>query len=366
MRSLAFPSVAVIVLVLVLAVQACSSTSSTEAPPSPSPTTSTTLARATTAPTPRSEVASSTLVPPIATFETDGLCHDPYPDEAPFVPTPGIPILLRPVGQSPPLTAHRFELPDSDRALSEIVRTVLGDEEDHFAIVIKNLSDGTGMALEPDRDFYAASLFKTWVMLEAFNQQQAMLLDWTEQFIVSDHYVTYGLNAGELEECDVVTLLSVLERMMGQTDNVAANLLLDRVGAGNINRALRNLGLELSGFYTVGTLPTTAAETAHLLEAIYEGAAVDDEASGEMLALLKTESIDDRIPALLPPGTVVAHKTGNWEDATHDAGIVFSPQATYLIVVLTDYGYSDGGAAPIAELSRAVYGYYNGGQSSSP
>ena len=184
----------------------------------------------------------------------------------------------------------------------EIVRTVLGDEEGHFAIVIKNLSDGTGIALEPDRDFYAASLYKTWVMLEAFNQQQALLLDWAEQYIVTGHYVTYGLNPGELEECDVVTLLSVLERMMGRTDNVAANLLLDRVGAGNINRALRNLGLGLSGFYTAGTMPTTAAETALLLEAIYEGDAVNDVASVGMLELLKTEWIADRIPALLPLG----------------------------------------------------------------
>ncbi len=358
MRSLALSFVAF--SVLVLTVQACSSTS-TEAPPSPSPTTSTTLARATTAPTPRSEVASSTLMPPIATFQIDGPCLDPYLDEAPFVPTPGTPALLRPLGQSPLLTAYKFELPESDRALAEIVRTMLGDEVDHFAIVIKNLSDGTGMALEPDRDFYAASLYKTWVMLEAYNQQQALLLDWAEQYVVSGYYATWGLNAGELEECDVVTLLSVLERMMAQTDNVAANLLLDRVGAGNINRALRNLGLELSGFYGAGTMPATAAETALLLEAIYEGAAINDEASEEMLALLKTESINDRIPALLPPDTEVAHKTGNWKDATHDTGIVFSPQATYVIVVLTDYGYFDGGAALIAELSRAVYDYYNSG-----
>ena len=360
MRLPSLPLVTLTVLALVLIGQACSRTGPETQPPA-TPTASPTLSTATTVPTPRSEVATSTLVPPDATFRTEGPCHDPYPDEAPFVSTPDRPILLRPLGQSPALTAHRFELPDSDRALMKMVRTVLGDEEDHFAIVIKNLSDGTGVTFEPDRDFYAASLYKTWVMLEAFNQQQALLLDWAEQYIVSDHYVTFGLNPGELKECDVVSLLGALQRMMGRTDNVAANLLLDRVGAGNINRALHNLGLELSGFYTVGTMPTTAVETALLLEAIYEGAAVNDVASARMLELLKTESIDDRIPALLPAGTAVAHKTGNWKDATHDVGIVFSPQATYLIVVLTDYGYSEGGAAPIAELSRVVYDYYNSG-----
>jgi beta-lactamase class A len=106
-------------------------------------------------------------------------------------------------------------------------------------------------------------------------------------------------------------------------------------------------------------VPTTAGGTAVLLEAIAQGKAVDPGASLEMGALLASESIADRIPALLPSGTVVAHKTGNWENATHDAGIVVSPGARYVIVVLTDYGYQDDGATPIARLSRAVYDYYN-------
>ena len=44
-----------------------------------------------------------------------------------------------------------------------------------------------------------------------------------------------------------------------------------------------------------------------------------------------------------------------------DFDIVFSPNATYVIVVLTDFGFSDDGAGRIARLSRAVYDYYNGG-----
>jgi beta-lactamase class A len=184
-------------------------------------------------------------------------------------------------------------------------------------------------------------------------------LEWSELYVVSQYYEAFGLNDGELEECDVVASWDAVSRMMGRTDNVAANILLERVGVGNINRSLRNLGLVVSGFNAEGTIPTTAREAAFLLEAIYARAVVSEEASERMLDLLKTESVDDRIPALLPPETEVAHKTGNWRDATHDAGIVFSPNVTYIIVVLTDFGYTDGGARPIAELSLAVYDYYN-------
>jgi beta-lactamase class A len=113
-----------------------------------------------------------------------------------------------------------------------------------------------------------------------------------------------------------------------------------------------------TGFFG-NQMPTTASDMALLLEAIARGAALNEATSLEMLARLESEVIDDRIPALLPAGTFVAHKTGSWSDATHDAGIVISPEATYVLVILTDYGYADGGAERIALVSRAVYDYYN-------
>ncbi len=293
------------------------------------------------------------------TITVEGPCNDPYLNGAPYEPTPGTPIHIFPNGAPESVQPFQFELPQPDAALAQVVRDSLGDLDVHFSVLVKNLDDGTGMVLDADRDFYAASLYKTWVMLEAFAQYEDDLLEWSELYVVSQYYEAFGLNPGELQECDVVALWDVMRRMMGRTDNVAANILLERVGASNINRSLRNLGLELSGFYVKGTLPTTAREAALLLEAIYEQAAVSEEASVQMLELLKMESIDNRIPALLPSDTEVAHKTGNWEDATHDAGIVFSPNATYIIVALTDFGYTDDGATPIAELSLAVYDYYN-------
>jgi len=151
-----------------------------------------------------------------------------------------------------------------------------------------------------------------------------------------------------------------VDRMIRVSDNVAANLLLDRVNAPNVNAALSGLGLTVSRFAGEGRLPTTAADMALLLEAIARRAAVSERASDDMLQLLSSEVFSDRIAAQLPAGTRVAHKTGNWSNATHDAGIVFSPRATYVIVVLTDYGFSDDGATRIADLSRAVYDYFNG------
>lgn len=325
-----------------------------EADPTPSPEPTVTVRpRANATPEPEATVG---VTAPVA--RPTPRCPDPYAAGAPYEPTPGDPIRLRPNGSAGDVAAY-VPIPFTrNRDLEAALRYLIGGDAEHFSIVVKNLDDGSGATIQPDRSYYAASLYKTWAMLEAFHQRDAGLLGFDEELIVSDYYEALGLNAGEIEACEHVTVSEAMAKMMSYSDNVAANLVLDRVGVWNVNLALLGLGLEHSGFVD-GSLPTTAGDMALLLEAIAEGGALSEADSAGMLALLESEVIDNRIPALLPPNTRVAHKTGSWDSATHDAGIVFSPKARYVIVVLTDLGYTDGGAGRIATISKAVYGYYN-------
>ncbi|MEX2160193.1 MAG: serine hydrolase [Dehalococcoidia bacterium] len=312
--------------------------------------------------TPRPEPARASATPERTSTPhpaTPPACADPYPGGAPYEPPPGEPVRLRPIGSPPPMPSYRPIGFSTDRALELVVKGTIGEEEaEHFSVYIKNIEDGKGVSIDVGRQFYAASLYKVWVMLEAYHQRNAGLLDFSEGYIGSSYYVSLGLNPGEVDACEQISLDRAIERMMAISDNVAANMVLDRVGARNINTALSGFGMRSTGFLG-GQMPTTAADMALLMEAIARGGALNETTSLEMLARLESEVIDDRIPALLPAGTFVAHKTGSWEDATHDAGIVVSPDATYVLVILTDYGYADGGAERIAGLSKAVYDYYN-------
>ena len=62
-----------------------------------------------------------------------------------------------------------------------------------------------------------------------------------------------------------------------------------------------------------------------------------------MVAILKRQNFNDAIPAGLPSGIVVAHKTGNITKIHHDAAIVFGPRP-YVLVVLVR-GLADEGQA---------------------
>lgn len=310
---------------------------------------------------------TSTFVAPasstVATVEVENLgratCRDPYPGGAPYVPTPRTPIHLHPAGALTPLPGYAPLPLVRDAALERVVRQALGNDSAHFGVYIKNLAGGDGGTVNSNRRFYAASLYKTWVMLEAEHQLDEGLLQLDQRFIVSDYYAALGLNDGELQVCDEPSLEQALASMMSISDNVAGNLVLELVGAANINASLRRLGMTASGFYQDDSLPTTATEMELLLEAIARRQAVSPGASDAMLALLETETVDDRLPALLPDGTRIVHKTGSWTTAMHDAGIVYSPNATYVIVVLSDYDFREGHQSKIAQLSKAVYDYFN-------
>jgi beta-lactamase class A len=76
-----------------------------------------------------------------------------------------------------------------------------------------------------------------------------------------------------------------------------------------------------------------------------------------MVEILAGQELNEKIPAGLPPGVRVAHKTGDITGVHHDAAIVYPPGGKpYVLVVLTA-GFEEQRAADaaIAAVSRAVW-----------
>ena len=82
-----------------------------------------------------------------------------------------------------------------------------------------------------------------------------------------------------------------------------------------------------------------------------------------MRRILFAQEFHDEIPAGLPKGTPVAHKTG-WVDGRvlHDAAIIYPPGGTpYVLVVLTgDTPTMPPAQRLIADISRFVWGSETG------
>ena len=303
-------------------------------------------------------------------------CYQPTPQEPAVEGTPEPPSerIARPGAM--PTPSHYEPLPlQEDATLEARLRQALGDEVEAYGVVVKSLDDGRGALINPDKVFYAASLFKVAVMYEVFHQQALGLLSFDERLLVTPYYAGFDLGTLPVEVCQTLSIGEALGYMMSISDNTSAVLLQDRVGSANINRSLEALGLTTTRLLP-DDLPTTAADMALLMEMIARGEAVDAGASQEMVNLLTSEEIDNGLRAGVASaeggraagergeGTLVAHKTGNWSNATHDAGIVYlpagqagSPAGTYVIAVLSEKAYE---TELTAEVSRVVWEYYNG------
>jgi beta-lactamase class A len=284
--------------------------------------------------------------------DLDNACLDTVDGRA--TPVPGD-VRIKP-------TTETIELPDpyspvpgtEDRTLQRQLVEILGDKADRYAFVVKDLRTGRTATHNAEMVFNSASLFKLWIMFEAFLQHDQRLLDWRTEYVVTRYFDDFALSPRVTELCQKLTVADAMEAMLSVSDNAAAVMLQDIVGAGNINNALAAFGVLNSGLYSDG-LPLTAADVALLLEAIGRGQAVSSAASSDMLNLMSREVIDNGLTEGLPKGVPVAHKTGNWSDATHDAGIVFAANGPYVFVALSATSYE---TEKIKAMSEAVYRYF--------
>jgi beta-lactamase class A len=109
--------------------------------------------------------------------------------------------------------------------------------------------------------------------------------------------------------------------------------------------------------------------TVHLLAKLFRGEALSKSSTARLVEILKaTTTFPTRLKGLLPPGTVVAHKTGSTETvdgltaATNDSGVIYLPRdrSELAISVYVKASTRDDAARDrvIARISRAAFDFY--------
>jgi beta-lactamase class A len=92
-----------------------------------------------------------------------------------------------------------------------------------------------------------------------------------------------------------------------------------------------------------------------LLEAIAKGQAVDPDSSRQMVEILARQKFNEAIPAGVPLGTRVAHKTGELTKVHHDAAVVYAPRPFVLVVLVRGMAESKDSAALMADITHWIY-----------
>ena len=138
---------------------------------------------------------------------------------------------------------------------------------------------------------------------------------------------------------------------------IKVNATAHALGANNIS-VLR--GVEDQKAFDKGlNNTTTARDLGVLMAAIEQEVAASPRSCAAMKTVLTRQEFNTEIPAGLPAGTPVAHKTGWITGSLHDAAVVYpNGRKPYVLVVLTrKIPLEQTAQTLIAELSREVYAY---------
>jgi beta-lactamase class A len=156
--------------------------------------------------------------------------------------------------------------------------------------------------------------------------------------------------------------------MITTSSNLATNLLLGVIGANSVNQTLKALGVsegielergvedELAFEKGINNM-VTADGLLRILVLLSQGKAFSPALSRRMMDILHGQEFNQGIPARLPKGTRVAHKTGEISTVAHDAGVIYLPKRKpYGLVILTEWAPNGSGRSKtIASISHTIY-----------
>ncbi len=268
--------------------------------------------------------------------------------------------------------------------LQQQIDSVLQKQQGDFAVAFKDLSTGQELLIHEHERFHAASTMKTAVLIELYKQAAAGRFSLSDSLTIKNEFRSiadssiFHLDPADDSEYDLYkhtgekrSISQLIYLMITVSSNLATNLLIEKVEAKQVMQTLHELGanemqvlrgVEDNKAYEKGLNNTVTAYGLMLIfEKMAEGKIVNAEASDAMIKILLDQHFNEIIPARLPAGVKVAHKTGWFKSVNHDSGIVFLPDGRkYVLVLLSkNIEHDEEAVKTLAGISGMIYHYLN-------
>jgi len=238
------------------------------------------------------------------------------------------------------------------------------------SIAFRSLDGGQELLIHADRPFRDSVAMKLPIMIELFAQAQAGELRLTDMIRVRPifHSVVDGTaysvdpasgddlahNAGQL-----MTLRDLCEVMITRDSDIAANLLIEKLGLQPIQNRIHSLGADgmvLASYFDDEKAvakgirnATTPRALMTILLALAHNEVVDQDASQEMIGILARSRLPGSI-AYAPASQAVRTSTGD----VHDADIVFGARSFVLVIDVRGLTDPQATAALVGQIARLL------------
>jgi beta-lactamase class A len=304
-----------------------------------------------------------------------------------------------PTPKRPPRSAPEYSrATELDRRLLAVV----GKSPDVWGVSVRHMERHEVAGIREGERFLMASVFKVPILVELFHQVAEGKISLDERIEVKHPEIYFGSGVlRDLRPGISPTIHDLATLMIEVSDNMATDLLLERIGKGKVTARMRALGLSqtsvdattrehtLESFGLRGERYkdfgpadvakfdfdrneaeivrnqrlalkechncSTPSEMSRLLEMLASGRLADKAATSDMMGILSRQQFNQRLPRDLPVGLRFPHKTGtvmNPVVVVNDAGVLFLPNGDH--VVITVFSKGTGINLDEAELKKTM------------
>ena len=278
--------------------------------------------------------------------------------------------------------APRVYAPQPASSLEQRIAQLADGSQGRIGVAALDMATGRSLSILGDQRFPMASTSKIAIaatFLEGVDQGRWSL---TSEFplLVPVRSPRFSTARAPVEAGEHLPAHELIDLMITRSSNPATDALLAVVGGpAAVNDWARRAGLrDFQLTRDIATLVRDDGEfdpAAHidvrdsatpqamvqLLSGLYQGRWLSP-ASREVIidAMERCRTGARRIPALLPAGATVAHKTGSLSNTSSDIGIVTAPdgRSIALAIYVTGQGNRDNREARIAAIAQAIYEGY--------
>jgi len=266
---------------------------------------------------------------------------------------------------SPPATGS------GDAALRERVAAAIEAAAPAASVAFIGADGVTSVVREPKVVRTAASTIKLPLLVEVLRREALGDASLTAPHTIVQGDVVAGTGSLQFQVGKTVLYQELVRLMIVESDNVATNILLDRVSMAAVNATMSELGfpgfrferrmLDEAARAAGRENRVSAADLAGLLRRLWLRQVVSSEVSERAIRLLDERGRADRdwlglgLPA--PPAARLLHINGTLGGVRNDAGIVVRPDGTAYVLAICQDGLADEtrGEAIIADLARRVH-----------
>lgn len=247
----------------------------------------------------------------------------------------------------------------SKELLMTQLKTIFEGKVGTYSVYIYDLNTNEGFGISEDTVLTAASVNKVPILAALYSLANEEDIDLDDTVTISQKDIQdYGTGIIRYQKPGVQYSIKTLARLMMQkSDNTAAYVLARVIiTVPKLQRIMDDWGLAQTD---IDKNKTSAHDMAQLMTKMYRGEVANEALTREMLGFMTDSDFEDRIPAQLPPDTVIYHKTGDEIGNMHDVGIVDIPNNPYFVAFLAlDFiDGEDNAKQAIATASKLVYDY---------